>query len=100
MPPEDISQILSAITNLHSEMASGFKGVHERINDVCDRVKPLEDDKIRRDTGATIEERRMKNQIDWGKWSIRGLVAFLALQLAPNVYAMAKRIILEILGIK
>ena len=95
----DTEAIIAAISSLHTEVNNGFNRVYDEIGTVCDRIKPLEDDKIKRDTLASEAEKVQKENVDWGKWSIRGLIAFVALQVAPGAYAAAKRLIMEILGI-
>ncbi len=100
MSEGDIGQIITALSNLHTEMKEGFDGVYCKIDKVSDRIKPLEDDKIRRDTLTCQDEKLERRRIDWGKWSIRGLIAFVVLQLAPGLWMMTKRLVSEILGIK
>ena len=100
MGENDIIQILAAISEVRHEMNAGFNNIYGEIGKACDRIKPLEDDKIERDTEEKIVSQIKENEIDWGKWSIRGLIAFVALQLAPGLWNMGKRIISELLGLK
>lgn len=63
----DTDAVLAAISGLHAEMGRGFERVYDEIGSVCDRVKPLEEDLIRREAINCAERDNEKRGVDWGK---------------------------------
>lgn len=60
----DTEAILNAITNLDQKMEKGFIRAYDEIASVCERIEPLEKDKIERDALSCAEE---KEGVNWGK---------------------------------